>query len=413
MEKRPYDIVVYGASGFTGQFAAAEMVRTCVGKKMAISGRKKEKLMGTLKFIQQEIGDDFNQSDIGIIIADSYDEESILEMCRQSRIIVNCVGPFRWYGEQVVRCCVKMSTHYVDISGEPEFLQMCQIKYHEAAVEQGIHIVGACGFDSIPADVGMELLREKFPGELTAVESYIHLHGAGKGNYGTYNTIIHSLANKSEQKAQNMEIFKGSRLPYVGPKLTARGIGFSKSESKWIVPFMGADPSVVRRTQLYESQVFGKTPVQYTSYFTLQSFLHLIGVILFALNIFILTKFKMGIKLLESFPKFFSFGVFSKDGISKEILSKGGFKMIFYGQGYSKKREDGIPPGKPDQSLSLKISGPEIGYIFTSACVIAAAVTLLDDELMNKGGVLTPGSAFSRTGFVALLKKRGVKIELI
>ena len=140
MEK-PYDIVVYGASGFTGQYAAAEMVRTCIGKKMAIGGRSKTKLMDTLKFIKKEVKE-IDETTIGIIIADNSDEDSIMEMCRQSKAVVNCVGPFRWYGEMVVRCCVKMSSHYVDISGEPEFLQMCQIKYHDEALAKGIHIVG-------------------------------------------------------------------------------------------------------------------------------------------------------------------------------------------------------------------------------------------------------------------------------
>jgi len=413
MDTRPYDIVVYGASGFTGQYVAAEVARTCNGKKMAIAGRNLAKLEDALKFVDQEVGGDFNISDVGIVIADSNDEDTIMEMCRQCRVVVNCVGPFRWYGEQVVRNCVQMATHYVDISGEPEFLQKCQIKYHNEAKSKHIHIVGACGFDSIPADVGLEILREKFPGKLTAAESFIHVHGPGKGNYGTYNTIIQSLAGKSEVKAQQREIFKGKRLPHVGSKLTPKGIGFSKSEDKWFVPFKGADPSVVRRTQLYESTVYGKTPVQYNAYFTLRSFLYLVGTIMFALNMFFLTKFSLGIKLLQRFPGFFSFGVFSKDGVCKEDLCKSGFTMVFHGKGYNVKEESEITEGEPDQSLSLKFIGPDAGYIFTSMAVVAAASTLLDDNLLNDGGVLTAASAFSRTGYVDRLIKRGVKIEVI
>jgi len=409
MDKQ-YDIVVYGASGFTGQYAAAEMVRTCTGKKMAISGRSEARLKDTLDFIAHEVGNSNAISDIGLIIANNNDEESIREMCRKSKVVVNCVGPFRWYGELVVRCCVEMSSHYVDISGEPEFLQMCQIKYHEEAKEKGIHIVGSCGFDSVPADVGLELLREEFPGELTAAESYIHLTGQGRANYGTYNTIIQSLANKSQLKEQQRQIFKGERLPYDGPKLASRGVSFSQLENKWIVPFKGADPSVVRRTQLYESTNFNKTPVQFASYFTVPTFFQLIGVILFALNMFIFTRFKIGIKLLQRFPKIFSGGVFSKKGVEKEILYQNGFYMKFYGQGFSNKTvaKDTL---KPDQKLSLKFSGPECGYIFTSIAAVSGARTLLDDNLVNKGGVLTPGTAFIKSGFIKRLKERGVKLE--
>lgn len=412
MEKL-YDIVVYGASGFTGQYAAVEMARTCKGKKkMAISGRSESKLLKVLDFIEQELGEPSIKSEIAIIVADNKDEESIRDMCRKCKAVVNCVGPFRWFGELVVRSCVEMSAHYVDISGEPEFLQMCQIKYHEEANQKGIHIVGACGFDSIPADVGLELLREKFPGQLTAAESYIHLYGSGKANFGTYNTIIQSLASKSNIKGQQREIFKGKRLPYVGAKLATHGVSFSESENRWFVPFKGADPSVVRRTQLYESITFEKTPLQYASYFTVPSFLALVGTIMFAMNIYLFTRFKIGIKLLQTFPKFFSFGVFSKEGVDRETLNKGGFYMMFHGQGYSKP-VNSMTSEKPDQRLSLKFSGPECGYLFTSIAAVAGARTLLDDKLVNVGGVLTAATAFKNSGFVSRLEERGVKIDVI
>jgi len=414
MEERTYDIIVYGASGFTGQYAALEMVRTCVGKKMAIAGRSKTKLEQTLRFIEEEIGSEFDNSHFGIVIADNDNEDSIMEMCRQCHVVANCVGPYRWYGELVVKCCVQSSTHYVDVSGEPEFLQMCQTRYHKEAEEKGIHIVGACGFDSVPADVGLELLREKFPGQLTAAESYVYFYGGGKINYGTYSTIIHSLANYSSLVEQQKDIAKMGKLSYVGPKLTFQTIGFNNSVKKWFLPFKGADPTVVKRTQRYESSVFGKTPLQYGAYFAFPSFLHMIGVLMFLLNMFILTRFNFGIKLLERFPSFFSLGAFCKRArLDKDEILNSGFTMVFYGQGYkldvsSQERGKSSPH---DQFLSLKFTGPNAGYLFTSSALIAAASTLLDDQLSNKGGVLTPASAFCKTGFVDRLLKRGVKIE--
>ena len=91
---RPYDIIVYGASGFTGQYAALEMVRTSSNKKLAIAGRNASKLKQTLSFIEKEMcGSEFNKSHIGIIIAHNNDDESILEMCKQARVVASCVGP--------------------------------------------------------------------------------------------------------------------------------------------------------------------------------------------------------------------------------------------------------------------------------------------------------------------------------
>ncbi|XP_065676059.1 saccharopine dehydrogenase-like oxidoreductase isoform X2 [Hydra vulgaris] len=411
MSERPYDIAVYGASGYTGKYVAAEVVRTCQGKKIAIAGRSKAKLEKVFDIIEKECGWN-TRGEVGIIIADSSNEESIREMCRQSCIVINCVGPFRWYGEQVVKACVDMATNYVDISGEPEYLQMLQLKYHKQAEEKGIHIVGACGFDSVPADVGLELLREKFNGELTAAESYIHLYGPQKGNYGTYLTIIHSVQGRENLKIQQKAIFK-ERLRFTGPKLLMRYPGFSKSENRWFIPFLGADPSVVRRTQLYESMNHNQTPIQYGAYFTAPSFLVAFFMILFGLLVWILTKFSFGIKLLENYPKIFSFGTFSFEGPSREDLARGGFKMVFHGKGYSEKPSSSAAAGKPDKGLSMQIIGPEIGYIFTSICVVACAKTILDDNLRNRGGVLTAGSAFKGTGLIDRLINRGVKFEIL
>lgn len=412
MDTRPYDIVIYGASGFTGQFVAIESVRVCPEKKIAVAGRTKVKLEKVIERIQTELGSENVPEEIGIVIADNSNDESIREMCRQCKVVINCVGPYRWYGEQVVKACVEMGTNYVDISGEPEFVQSCQIKYHTEAKAKGIYIVGTCGFDSVPADVGLEVLRDKFPGELTAVESYIHVYGPAKGNYGTYLTLIHSVLNKGNLKAQQKELFK-EKPSYVGPRLQFRGPGFSQSENKWFVPFLGADPSVVKRTQLYESKEFNKTPLQYAAYLCMASLVNLIGGFLFALNIFIFTKFAFGIKLLENFPKIFSFGIFSKDGVSKADLDNTSFSLVFHGKGYKERPSSSEAAGKPDQSLSIKFSGPELGYYFTSSSVVAAASTILNDKLRSSGGVLTPGTAFRDTRFMDRLYKRGVKVEIL
>ena len=408
---RPYDIVVYGATGFTGKYVAAEAFRTRCGKKIAIAGRNKSKLEKILDFMKEENGGEDVHSHVGIVVADSSDDASILEMCRQSRVVVNCVGPYTFYGEQIVRACVETGTHHVDISGEPQFLQMCQLKFDDEAKSKGIHIVGTCGFDSVPADVGLELLREKFPGELTSAESYIHTRGAGKANTGTYNSIVQAIVEQNVINEQTKLIFKDN-LSYIGPLSTRRFIGWAESENKYFIPFMGPDQSVVKRTQLFESSVHGKTPIAYHAYFTIHSILHLICMMIFGLMLVILTKFELGIKLLLAFPWFFSFGTFSSQGVNRKDLDRSGFKVVIHGKGYRIKPKSAIAAGIPDRNMTLVFKGPEMAYIYTSISIIAAAHTILEDKLLNQGGVLTPGSAFQGTGFVDRLKKRGVQISV-
>lgn len=109
------------------------------------------------------VGEDY--SNIPIIFADLDDPESIEKMTASARIIINAVGPYRFYGEQVIAACVKTGTHHVDISGEPQFMDLMQLKYHEAAQAKGIYLVSACGFDSIPADMGVIFLQKNFEGK--------------------------------------------------------------------------------------------------------------------------------------------------------------------------------------------------------------------------------------------------------
>lgn len=127
------------------------------------------------------------------IIADVQDENSLAQMCSSTRIVLNCVGPYRFFGEPVVRACVAGGCHYVDITGEPEFIERMEFKYNQAAKEkvcspaisvkcsyfQGLVIVSACGFDSIPADMGALFTMLNFPENsfATYIESYLTVDG--------------------------------------------------------------------------------------------------------------------------------------------------------------------------------------------------------------------------------------------
>ena len=101
---------------------------------------------------------------MGKIEADVDNQESLQAMARQCSVVADCVGPFRFYGEPVVKACVAEGTHYVDVCGEPQYLETMQVKYNEEAKKNNSYIVGSCGFDSIPADCGVTYLQQKFEG---------------------------------------------------------------------------------------------------------------------------------------------------------------------------------------------------------------------------------------------------------
>lgn len=149
-------------------------------------------------------------------------------MTSSARLLINCCGPFRLYGEQVVKTCIETATHHVDVSGEPQYMETIQLNYHEAARDKGVYIISACGLDSIPADLGVIFLERKFEGTLNSVETYLSskvedgtdTSGAAI-NYGTWESAVHSYHNKDELPKLRRQLFP-NRLPNFKPKLQLR-----------------------------------------------------------------------------------------------------------------------------------------------------------------------------------------------
>ena len=106
------------------------------------------------------------------IVADVSDNDSLRRMAAQGNVIVNCVGPYRFYGEVVVKACLAEGASHVDISGELQFLEKMQIVYHREAEEKGIYVVGACGYDSVPGDCGVVYLQQKFDGMILRIFNF-------------------------------------------------------------------------------------------------------------------------------------------------------------------------------------------------------------------------------------------------
>ncbi|XP_045652399.1 saccharopine dehydrogenase-like oxidoreductase isoform X3 [Ursus americanus] len=194
-KERPYHLVVFGASGFTGQFVAQEVAREQVVLEQssrlpwAVAGRSREKLQRVLERAALKLGRPTLPSEVGIIICDTTNPASLDEMAKQAAVVLNCVGPYRFYGEPVVKACIENGTSCIDICGEPQFLELMYWKYNEKAAEKGSYIIGSSGFDSIPADLGVIYTRNKMNGTLTAVESFLTIHSGPEVQYAAYVTV--------------------------------------------------------------------------------------------------------------------------------------------------------------------------------------------------------------------------------
>src|SRR5262249_16746613 len=150
MSDRDYDVVLYGASGFTGKQTVRYFAEKAhVGEvRWAIAGRNREKL----EAVKTEIGGAVKDTDV--LVADSRDQSAVDAIVSGTRVILTTAGPFALYGSNIVDACVRFKTHYVDITGETTWVRDLIDRYHNRAAADGTRIIPFCGFDSVPSDLG-------------------------------------------------------------------------------------------------------------------------------------------------------------------------------------------------------------------------------------------------------------------
>uniref|UniRef100_A0A8B9GWP1 Saccharopine dehydrogenase-like oxidoreductase n=1 Tax=Astyanax mexicanus TaxID=7994 RepID=A0A8B9GWP1_ASTMX len=416
---RRYHFVVFGASGFTGRYVLEEAAR-CAAEareelRWAAAGRSRARLETAISQAAESLGKPELKTEVDIIVADVDDAESLAVMCKQAVIVLNCVGPYRFFGEPVVKACVENGAHCVDVSGEPQFLEGMQLKYDGEAGEKGVYIVGSCGFDSIPADLGILFTRDQFKGTLTSVESFLTASAGPEGaciHEGTWQSLVYGLSDSGTLRSLRKK-FGHKPLPVVGAKIKRRSALFYSNEiQQYSVPFMGADPAVVKRTQRFLHEELQENPVQYGAYVGVGGVSSVVKLLFAGLMFWILVQFSFGRNLLIKFPRFFSFGYFSKEGPTQKQMEGSSFRFGFYGEGYTEGQDPS--EGKPNAKIRTLVQGPEAAYVATPIAMVQAAFTILNepDSLPKKGGVYTPGAAFAKTTLIDRLNKHGIQFSV-
>ena len=164
-----YDFVIYGATGFTGKLVVEYAINQYTNNNeilWAIAGRNNEKL--------EHVQEKYNlPSDIGKIVVDSNDQNSIDEMVSQTKCVLTTVGPYQLYGEKIIKTCISTGTDYVDLCGEPGFMHKIISECSAEAKETGARIVFSCGFDSIPFDLGVLFVQEEVMAKLNKYASSV------------------------------------------------------------------------------------------------------------------------------------------------------------------------------------------------------------------------------------------------
>ncbi len=378
--QRPYDIIVWGASGFTGRLAA-EYVQAQYGQsnlRWAIAGRNPEKLESVRP-----------GPDVEILEADSFDKASLTELVKQTRVMLTTVGPYARYGSLLVEVCAEQGTHYCDLTGETHWLKN-MIEQHQATAEDsGAILVPMSGFDSIPSDMGCFVIQEQFIeqyGRPANQVKYRSIEAKGGFSGGTVDSMMAMMELAKEDKS----IFKTLADPYAlnnewrgtdGPDRNSPF--FDEDFDAWVGPFvMGpVNTRVVRRSNELMNFKYGRDFSYEEGMLTAKGPLGALGAggIAAGLGVFGgLAALGPTRSLLQKvLPK-------PGEGPSPEMVENGYFTVELMA-----KHSD-----LPDAGVRLRVSGKgDPGYGSTSKMLSETAACLAQDDIDVGGGFWTTASA--------------------
>ena len=328
---RPYQVVIFGASGFTGEYVVEQLAKYLNKSRTSLSwaaaGRSEAKVKRTLLSVGTRIG--MKLDTIPIITATVGDDSSLDSMTKQTVLLLNITGPYSCYGEAVVASCVRNSCHYIDIVDiyEPLFMESIQLKYQEAAAEKGIYIIPSCGFDSIPWDMGVNFIKDAFkPGKLNSIESFLSSTNT-TGYHTTWDCAVDVHADKDSLISTRKLLYEQQyeEVSKMQPKvpLKHREPGrFSDQATElngWIVPFGNGDQFVVRKSQMANNILYGEKDMAQMKAYIVDNLFNFLRFLLTGFWIKLLSPFSYGRTLLKMFPGFFSSGFFTSRGATREV----------------------------------------------------------------------------------------------
>lgn len=413
MTDRNFDIVLYGATGFTGALVAEYLVDHALDgerpTRLALAARSRRKLEALREALTRR---NEAAAELPLLVADAHDAAALADIAKDTKVVLTTVGPFELYGHELVRACVEAGTDYCDLTGEVAFMRAQIDAHHARAQETGARIVHACGFDSIPSDLGVcflqDAMKERWGGRLHTVHSYF---GESKGTFsgGTFASFLNTAEQLQEDRALRRIIANPYALYPEGepPGVDGRWSFEIKLDTEigmWTGPFVMApvNMQVVRRSNALLDFAYGRD----FSYEERMSFgsgprgLIRATTVTGAVSAFFSGASIEPIRKLlqKKLPQ-------PGEGPDREARDAGFFVTRFVAVGVD---ADGIHRG-----LRAKVVGEkDPGYGETAKMISEAALCLAHDELDAPGGVRTPASTMGMT-LVRRLQAAGMTFEIV
>eukprot|EP01118_Nematostelium_gracile_P012892 TRINITY_DN4788_c0_g1_i1.p1 TRINITY_DN4788_c0_g1~~TRINITY_DN4788_c0_g1_i1.p1 ORF type:complete len:418 (+),score=125.85 TRINITY_DN4788_c0_g1_i1:56-1255(+) len=393
--KRKYDIVIYGATGFTGQLVYEYLFRNAPNNiTLAVAGRSKNKLENLVLAVKDSNNNKGRET--AILIAASDDEKALKEIVTQSQIVITTVGPYSKYGKVLVGLCAQSGTHYLDLTGEAGFIRYCKDKWRIAAVETGAKIINSVGYDSIPSDIVTYLVAKKFEElglKTKQVTVYQQLFGGAMsgGTAESMFTIAESGDTSGETDPYYLAPAKGKdKTDLVLP-------GYSKEMKGWYSPFVMATTNgknVRHSAQVLNygpdfsyREVFGPVRLYAALFMTIS---------LIALGLILVTPLRRVLRRFFPAPG---------TGPSETVRNNSAFRTTAVGHSDDPKKK---------VKVRYDMKG-DCGYGATSVMLSEAALCIACNgeklPFPQFGGVFTPAIALGDV-LVQRLKDAGVKITV-
>ena len=385
--ERQYDVVVFGASGYTGRLVAEYLNEQYPNAEFswAMAGRSIEKLTA----VRSEMG---ISDAIPLIAVDSDDPASLEAMVKSAGVVITTVGPYQLYGEELVKQCATHGTDYVDLSGEPAWMHHTIAMYNSAAKASGARIVHSCGFDSIPFDLGVYHLQEH--AKAVTGHTVSRVKGRVRAMNGSFSGgTIASLRATMTAAAAQPEIIATLMNPFA---LTEGFSGptqpdgdqpqYDEELKSWSAPFIMAaiNTKNIHRSNFLMGHPYGED---------------------FAYDEMMLTgdgdegkalaDFVAKDKTLAESP------LKPGEGPSPEERQAGNHEAIFVAQGAG------------GEMLITSVAGDrDPGYGSTSKMLAEAALCLLNNPELGEGGVTTPAAAMGQPLIDRLQENAGITFKI-
>ncbi|MEU4266508.1 saccharopine dehydrogenase NADP-binding domain-containing protein [Streptomyces sp. NPDC026092] len=386
--ERAYDVVLFGATGFVGELTAEYLAEHAPpGFRWALAGRSRAKLSA----LRERLAARWPRcAELPLVVADSTDAASLRELATSTRVVATTVGPYIWYGEQLVAACAEAGTDYVDLTGEPEFVDGMYVRHDARARETGARIVHACGFDSVPHDLGAYFTVQQLPKDVPLrIDGFVRVGAIFSG--GTFASALTAMGRGRETLRAARErrlheprlVGRRARSPIGGPR-------FSRETGTWALPLPTIDAQVVARSAR-ALDVYGPDFVyrHYASVKTLPMAIGgsaLVGSGLAAAQLapvrrWLMSRYEAG------------------QGPSEERRARSWFTVRFVGEGGGRR-------------VFTEVSGGDPGYGETAKILAESALCLaLDDGLPKTSGQVTTAVAMG-DALLDRLRAAGIRFRV-